>query len=94
MVRRRYVFLAGLFAVLAMASHGFAQGGRSEINGTVSDQQKGILPGVNVTAINEDNGLQRLVVSASFDRDRGVRSAVFGGVLQCFAAAVIQRRLG
>ena len=49
MVRRRYVFLAGLFAVLAMASHGFAQGGRSEINGTVSDQQKGILPGVNVT---------------------------------------------
>jgi carboxypeptidase family protein len=63
MVRRRYVFLPGLLVLLAMASPGFAQGGRAEINGTVSDEQKGVLPGVNVTAINEENGLQRVVVS-------------------------------
>src|SRR5580765_5845902 len=60
---RRYVFLIGFFVVVAAASPGFAQGGRAEINGTITDQGKAVLPGVNVTAINEANGLERVVVS-------------------------------
>src|SRR5262245_42296685 len=63
MVGRCYALLAGLFVFLAAASPGFAQGGRAEINGTISDQGKAVLPGVNVTAVNEANGLERVVVS-------------------------------
>src|SRR6478735_3183322 len=64
MVRRCCGFLAGFFVVvLASATSGFAQGGRAEINGTITDQGKAVLPGVNVTAINENNGLERVVVS-------------------------------
>jgi hypothetical protein len=64
MVRRCCGLLAGFFlAVLASVSPGFAQGGRAEINGTISDQGKAVLPGVNVTATNEANGLERVVVS-------------------------------
>jgi len=40
-----------------------AQGGRSEINGTVVDAQKAVLPGVTVTAANEDTGLTREAVT-------------------------------
>ena len=36
-----------------------AQGGRAEINGTVTDAQKAVLPGVTVTVTNEDTGLMR-----------------------------------
>ena len=63
MVRWCYAFFAGLFVFLAAASPGFAQGGRAEINGTITDQGKAVLPGVNVTATNEANGLERVVVS-------------------------------
>src|SRR6476469_8715334 len=64
MVRRCCGFLAGFFVVvLASATSGFAQGGRAEINGTITDQGKAVLPGVNVTATNEANGLERVVVS-------------------------------
>src|SRR5215467_10788588 len=64
MVRRCCALLAGFFLVfLASASPGFAQGGRAEINGTIADQGKAVLPGVNVTATNEANGLERAVVS-------------------------------
>jgi hypothetical protein len=64
MVRRCCGFLAGFFVVvLASATSGFAQGGRAEINGTISDPGKAVLPGVNVTATNEANGLERVVVS-------------------------------
>src|SRR4029077_91432 len=64
MVRRCCVLIAGFFvAVLASVSPGFAQGGRAEINGTITDQGKAVLPGVNVTATNEANGLERTVVS-------------------------------
>src|SRR5262245_62157137 len=63
MVRRCFGFFAGLFVFLAVASPGFAQGGRAEINGTITDQGKAVLPGVNVTAVNEANGLERVVVS-------------------------------
>ena len=63
MVRWCYAFLAGLFVFLAAASPAFAQGGRAEINGTITDQGKAVLPGVNVTATNEANGLERVVVS-------------------------------
>jgi hypothetical protein len=64
MVRRCCGFLAGCFlVVLGSATSGFAQGGRAEINGTITDQGKAVLPGVNVTATNEANGLERVVVS-------------------------------
>jgi hypothetical protein len=64
MVRPCCVLIAGFFvAVLASVSPGFAQGGRAEINGTITDQGKAVLPGVNVTATNEANGLERTVVS-------------------------------
>ena len=55
MVRRCCVLIAGFFvAVLASVTPGFAQGGRAEINGTITDQGKAVLPGVNITATNEE----------------------------------------
>ena len=50
--------------LLALAPSAFAQGGRSEINGTVLDAGKAVLPGVTVTAINQDTGLERSAVSS------------------------------
>jgi hypothetical protein len=47
------------FSVLGAAAPVLAQGGRAEINGTVSDAQKAVLPGVTVTVTNEDTGLMR-----------------------------------
>jgi hypothetical protein len=40
-----------------------AQGGRAEINGTVTDAQKAVLPGVTVTVTNEETGLMREAVT-------------------------------
>ncbi len=57
MIRRCLALVIGLLAVLALAPPAFAQGGRSEIHGTVVDAGKAVLPGVNVTAINQDTGL-------------------------------------
>ena len=59
MFRRCPAFLAGLLVLLAFAAPGLAQGGRSELNGTVLDPDKAVLPGVTVTATNEANGLER-----------------------------------
>ena len=42
-----------------MATPAFAQGGRSEIIGTILDSGKAVLPGVTVTATNEATGLER-----------------------------------
>jgi carboxypeptidase family protein/TonB-dependent receptor-like protein len=68
MVRRCCVLLAGFLVLLVSASPGFPQGGRAEINGTITDQGKAVLPGVNVTATNEANGLERVVVSGGDGR--------------------------
>ncbi|MEO8679098.1 MAG: TonB-dependent receptor [Vicinamibacterales bacterium] len=63
MVRRCYSLLAGLFLLVAIASSAAAQGGRSEITGTVFDSGKAVLPGVTITATNQDNGAERTMVS-------------------------------
>jgi len=46
----------------------FAQGGRSEINGTISDRDKAVLPGVVVTVTSEATGLVRVVTSSAEGR--------------------------
>ena len=63
MIRRYPVILASAMAFLAIASSAIAQGGRSEINGTVLDSGKAVLPGVTVTVINQDTGLERSTVT-------------------------------
>ena len=60
MMRRCLAVLAGLIVLLAFAAPALAQGGRSEINGTVVDAGKAVLPGVTVTATNQDTGLERV----------------------------------
>ena len=64
MIRRCPAILAGLI-VLLLAPPALAQGGRSEINGTIVDAEKALLPGVTVTAINQDTGLERVTVTGS-----------------------------
>ena len=65
MFRRCLAVLAGLIVLLAVAPPALAQGGRSEINGTVVDAGKALLPGVTVTATNQDTGLERVTVSST-----------------------------
>ncbi len=65
MMRRCPALFAGLIVLLAFAAPAWAQGGRSEINGTVVDADKAVLPGVTITAINQDTGLERTVISSS-----------------------------
>ena len=57
----RYVVV--LLSVLGAAAPALAQGGRAEINGTVTDAQKAVLPGVTVTVTNEDTGLMREAIT-------------------------------
>jgi outer membrane receptor for ferrienterochelin and colicin len=68
MIRRYPTLLTGLIVWLAMASPAFAQGGTSEINGTVVDSAKAVLPGVTVTATNQNTGLERAVVTGGEGR--------------------------
>jgi hypothetical protein len=56
------------FVLLACSSPTFAQGGRAEINGTVLDQAKAVLPGATVTVTDENTGLARTVVSSGDGR--------------------------
>jgi hypothetical protein len=55
------VIVAG-FLVLSPIS-ALAQGGRGEINGTVVDEARGVLPGATVTVTHEEQGTTRTVVS-------------------------------
>jgi hypothetical protein len=68
MLRRYSVVLSVFFLVLTLSSSAFAQGGRAEINGTVFDQDKAVMPGVSITVISEDTGLQRTTVSSAEGR--------------------------
>jgi hypothetical protein len=70
MFRRCPAFLLGCFLALLLvpASWARAQGGRSEINGTVSDPDKAVLPGVTVTVTNEGTGLTRTAVTGGEGR--------------------------
>ena len=62
-VRRFSLCLVTYFILGAIGAPLLAQGGRAEINGTISDVQKGVLPGVTVTVTNEDTGLVREAVT-------------------------------
>jgi hypothetical protein len=53
------VLITRALCLLTLASPAFAQGGRAEINGTVLDQEKAVLPGVTVTVTDEKTGLTR-----------------------------------
>ena len=64
MIRRCAAVLAGLLVLLICAPPAVGQGGRSEINGTVLDAGKAVLPGATITATNQDTGLERTVVSS------------------------------
>ena len=66
-VQRLSVLVIGCI-ILGASAPAFAQGGRAEINGTVVDAQKAVLPGATVTATNEDTGLVRESVADSTGR--------------------------
>ena len=65
----RFLALTGLIiGVVLLAPSAFAQAGRAEINGTVFDEGKGVLPGVTVTVTNEATGLTRTVTTGADGR--------------------------
>jgi hypothetical protein len=67
MIRRvsavRCVIAVVALLALVSGSSASAQGGRSEINGTLLDPGKAVLPGVTITATNEATGLERTTVT-------------------------------
>lgn len=66
---RRYAIRATAFlAVLALSMPAFAQGGRAEINGTVYDQDKAVMPGVGITVTSQDTGSVRTTVTSGEGR--------------------------
>jgi Carboxypeptidase regulatory-like domain len=64
MPRQCLSLIFGISVLLSLAPRVFAQGGRSDINGTVFDQAKAVLPGATITATNEATGQVREAVSA------------------------------
>ena len=66
--QRWLVVLVLSCGVLGAALPALAQGGRAEINGTVMDAQKAVLPGVTVTVTNEDTGLTREAITDAAGR--------------------------
>ena len=68
MIRRTSLY--AFFIILLCASTALAQGGggRAELNGTVVDQAKAVLPGVTVTVINEGTGQSRQAVTGGEGR--------------------------
>jgi hypothetical protein len=64
--------LARIAAILTLicvsGSSVFAQGGRSEINGTVVDQSQAVLPGATVTVVHVATGGERVVVTGEDGR--------------------------
>jgi hypothetical protein len=63
MTRSGSKILLGLFVLLTLTASAFAQGGRSDISGTILDSGKAVLPGATVTVTNEDNGLERSTIT-------------------------------
>jgi hypothetical protein len=61
----RTLLRIGLVVIMVVlgAGEAAAQAGRAELNGTVADQEKGVLPGATVTVTNEDTGLVRTAVA-------------------------------
>ena len=62
-LRRLSLWLLTCSFLGAAAAPVLAQGGRAEINGTVTDAQKAVLPGATVTVTNEATGLTREAVT-------------------------------
>ena len=54
-------FLAFLVTILVAAPYSYAQS--SSLSGVVTDETGGVLPGVEITILNEANGLQRTILS-------------------------------
>ena len=54
-------FLAFLVTILVAAPFSYAQS--SSLSGVVTDETGGVLPGVEITILNEANGLQRTILS-------------------------------
>ena len=67
MLRRCAGFLAG-FLILLVVSPAFGQGGRAEINGTVMDAGKAVLPGATITITDERTGIERALTSGGEGR--------------------------
>ncbi len=67
MVRSRLAVLAFL-AALALTHSAFAQGGRTDVSGTVFDQGKAVLPGATVTVTNEATNQSRDAVTGGDGR--------------------------
>ncbi len=57
-----------LLLLAALASPAYAQGGRAELNGVITDQGKAVLPGVTVTVTNEATGQSRQAVTSGEGR--------------------------
>lgn len=68
MLRRVSALVAGLLVGLVLTSVALAQGGRAEINGTVFDQAKAVLPGATITVTEERTGLARAGVTSADGR--------------------------
>jgi outer membrane receptor protein involved in Fe transport len=62
--------LSSLFLILAFSSRALAQGagGSAELNGTIVDQAKAVLPGVTVTVTNQATGQTRQTVTGAEGR--------------------------
>ena len=63
-----FALLSVLLAMGLLAGPAVAQGGRTEIIGTIVDQDKAVLPGVTITVLNEATGLQRTAVTSGDGR--------------------------
>ena len=68
---RRLALVASITILLLAPSLAYAQRTNASIRGTVRDATQGVLPGVTITATNEDTGLVRSVVT----NESGVYSA-------------------
>ena len=58
---RKWLFVAVVLVIAGGAAPAFAQ--NAQITGTLTDQSGGVLPGVTVTAKNQDTGLTRTAIS-------------------------------
>jgi carboxypeptidase family protein/TonB-dependent receptor-like protein len=64
MLRRNISAILLTLVFAGLAPPAFAQAGRSEINGSIVDTGKAVLPGVTITVTNEETGLERTAVSS------------------------------
>ncbi len=60
---RRYVTILGLLVVCSFAAAAEAQQGGSAIRGRITDEQKGVLPGVSIVVTHQETGTVRETTS-------------------------------